>query len=245
MPEPTSANQPAATPELTGFAKDVGGNWDLAAQRFHDATQHARAAQEESRRFQAELERTQALIAAQSRPQEPAYLATVAEQLGVQPNMLAGALAEIAAPMVRSAIAPIQDTLQARQRLATELPDFIKNENEVFAWAATQPQLLNEITQAMRIPGMAALATRTLYREWQAANPPKTPSTGAPPAAQIPPLGGGGTPVQQQASGMSEEESKQFLARLQHAVRTHDPRPVAADLFKGINWAAPPGMITG
>lgn len=244
MPEPTSAipNQPQ-TPELTGFAKDVGGDWDKAAERFHNVTHQNIALQRQLQELGQQMEAVRQANVAQMRG--PAYLDTLATELGVQPNVIAGALAEVAAPMVRQAVAPITETLAARSHLAQSLPDYIRNEADIFTWATTQPELMQEVLPALRSsqPGQATLAARLLYREWQAANPPKNATSAEPPpGAQMPSLGGGGNPTQAATAATTDAAAKAFGERLKHAMITHDARHVAGDLFSGTQWIAPPGF---
>lgn len=244
MPEPTSAtpNTPQ-TPELTGFAKDVGGDWDKAAERFHNVTHQNIALQRQLQEVSQQMEAVRQANNQQMRG--PAYLDTLATELGVQPNVIAGALAEIAAPMVRQAVAPITETLAARSHLATTLPDYIKNESDIFAWATSQPELMQEVLPALRStqPGQATLAARLLYREWQAANPPKNAvPADPPPGAQMPALGGGGNPTHAANAAQSDANAKAFGERLKAAVMSRDARHVAGDLFADTQWIAPPGF---
>jgi len=73
-------------------------------------------------------------------------LDTIAEQLNVDREQLAGAMAEIAA----QTFAPITSGIQARQIVNEENPDFVKFEPEVAQFLKANPQLDARVGKAIR-----------------------------------------------------------------------------------------------
>lgn len=243
-----AASDPSAIPVNPGlpnqFAQDVNGDWNVAQKRFHDLTQHTRGIQQQNQAFAEQLANLEQRFT-QAQPQGAGYLSQLAEQLNVSPQMLAGALTEVAQPIVRQTFAPINNALGARTALATELPEFIKHESEVFQWAGTRPDLLSMATQ-MNNKGFAREASQLLFREWQAANPPSLSIPTPPPAsAQLPPVGGGPAPTGAQNQEQQDAAQKAFRERLNLAIQTKDIGRVSDDLYGGMKWLAPQSMGQG
>lgn len=253
MPEPTSvpadqsgqpANQAQAQPNA--FAQAVKGDWNLAEQRFHDLTQHTRAIQQQNQLFQNQLDQLEAQRQSVYQPaQGTSRLTELANGMNVDPNLLAAAIAEAAAPMVQKTFEPIGRAISARQELATALPGYIENEQAVFSWASTRPDLL-QMANRMNNQGFPREASQLLYREWQAANPPtNAQAVTVPTGAQLPALGGGGSPAVQGQQQDQSAEAKLFAQKLQHAIATKNTDHIATELFKDVQWIGPPGYAQG
>ncbi len=151
--------------------------------------------------------------------------------------LLRQAIQEEASRQMESAFRPINDTFQARTRLATELPEFIANEAEIMRWVATKPGLNQTIT-GMQQAGYSEPALRLATREWQAQLPGKsapvnTASAGLPPTAM--PQGGARVPE----TGPTRED----LLAAQAASRMGNEGPLAKMLFGGFDWFGGPGEM--
>lgn len=239
----STSNQPAETPPALPstqtadpFAELRDPNNGLILGKYQDATSLKNGYWEQNNFIGTLVEQNRALQGQANpvlQPRESA-IDQLAKEGMLPANLLRQAIAEEAARQMEQAFKPIQDTVQARNNLATDLPEFISNEAAIMAWAQTQPKINQTIT-ALQNAGFAEPALRIATREWQAsqkpqATPPNTAGAGLPPSGM--PQGSS------RAAAPSGPTPEEFQVAMRLA-RGGDDRALSSILWKDFNWFGP------
>jgi hypothetical protein len=235
----TTSDQPAAQPpSVDPFADLRDPNNGLILGKYTNADELKRGYWEQNNFIGNLVEQNRDLQgrvnpAVAARQQDSAVDALAKE--GMLPaHLLRAAIEEIAGQRLEQAFKPIQDTFQARTRLAESLPEFVTNEAEIMRWAGSQPSLNQQIT-AMQQGGFSEPALRLATREWQASRVAHSQPTNTAPAS-LPsgsvPAGAGRTT----APAFTPED----LGAAMQAARSGNDAPLSKMLWQGMNWYGSP-----
>jgi len=236
--EPTSDQPVAQPPSVDPFADLRDPNNGLILGKYTNADELKRGYWEQNNFIGNLVEQNRDLQGrvnpAVAARQQDSAVDTLAKEGMLPAHLLRAAIEEIAGQRLEQAFKPIQDTFQARTRLAESLPEFVTNEAEIMRWAGSQPTLNQQIT-AMQQSGFSEPALRLATREWQASRVAHSPPVNSAPA---------GLPNASTPAGAGRTTAPAFtpedLNSAMQAARSGNDAPLSKMLWQGMNWYGSP-----